>query len=144
MSYYLVLWYMIWLYKYCLKSTFMWVHVLEAARRRYFCKICRCQGIFCNKVADRKPANLLKKRLRQKCFTKNFAKCLRTGFFYVTSKRLFPIFVKIFSNCSYFANRRSLLFLWVCFYELANSYQIQNKWYCKNIIYSFAVVAIFD
>ena len=39
-----------------------------------------CQSLFFNKVAGQRPAILLKKRLWHRCFTVNFAKCLRTPF----------------------------------------------------------------
>ena len=39
------------------------------------------QGLFFNKVADLRPATLLKKRLWHWCFPVNFAKFLRTPFF---------------------------------------------------------------
>ena len=37
-----------------------------------------CQGLFFNKAADLRPANLLRKRLWHRCFPVNFAKFLRT------------------------------------------------------------------
>ena len=37
-----------------------------------------CQNLFFNKVADLRPATLLKKRLWLRCFPENFAKFLRT------------------------------------------------------------------
>ena len=40
-----------------------------------------CQGLFLNKVADLRPATLLKKRLWHRRFTVNFAKFLKTPFF---------------------------------------------------------------
>ena len=40
-----------------------------------------CQSLFFNKVAGLRPATLLKKRLRHKCFPVNFVKFLRTPFF---------------------------------------------------------------
>ena len=43
-----------------------------------------CQSIFFNKVASLRPANLLKKRLRHKCFSVNFVKSLRTTFLQAT------------------------------------------------------------
>ena len=57
-----------------------------------------CQSLFFNKVADLRPATLLKKRLWHRCFPVNFAKYLRTPFLtehlwslllMVLSKRLF-------------------------------------------------------
>ena len=42
------------------------------------------QSPFLNKVASLRPANLLKKRLRHKCFTVNFVKFLRTTFLQAT------------------------------------------------------------
>ena len=43
-----------------------------------------CQSLFFNKVAGLRPANLLKKRLRHKCFSVNFVKFLRTDFLQAT------------------------------------------------------------
>ena len=40
-----------------------------------------CQSLFFNKVADLKPATLLKKRLWQRCFPVIFVEFLRTGFY---------------------------------------------------------------
>ena len=40
-----------------------------------------CQSIFFNKVADLRPATLLKTRLWHKCFPGNFDKFLRTPFY---------------------------------------------------------------
>ena len=39
-----------------------------------------CQSLFFNKVAGPRPATLLKKRPRHRCFTVNFAKFVRTSF----------------------------------------------------------------
>ena len=39
------------------------------------------QSLFLNKVADLRPATLLKRRLWRRCFLVNFAKFLRTPFF---------------------------------------------------------------
>ena len=47
-----------------------------------------CQSLFFNKVADLRPATLLKKRLWHRCFSVNFAKFLRTHFLQNTSGRL--------------------------------------------------------
>ena len=46
------------------------------------------QSLVFNKVAGLRPATLLKKRLWHRCFTKNFAKFLRTPFLRNTSGRL--------------------------------------------------------
>ena len=43
---------------------------------------------FLNKVAGRRPATLLKKRLWYRCFQVNFVKFLRTPFLQDTSERL--------------------------------------------------------
>ena len=43
-----------------------------------------CQSLFFNKVAGLRPATSLKKRLWHTCFSVNFAKFLRTLFFYRT------------------------------------------------------------
>ena len=40
----------------------------------------RCQGLFLNKVADLRPATILRKRLWHRCFPMNFAKFVRTPF----------------------------------------------------------------
>ena len=40
-----------------------------------------CARVFFNKVAELKPAPLLKKRLWHRCFPVNFVKYLRTSFF---------------------------------------------------------------
>ena len=40
-----------------------------------------CQSLFFNKVAELRPATLLKKRLWHRCFPVNFAKFLRTSSF---------------------------------------------------------------
>ena len=42
------------------------------------------QSLFFNKVAALRPAHLLKKRLRHKCFSVNFVKFLRTTFLQAT------------------------------------------------------------
>ena len=47
-----------------------------------------CQSLFFNKVAGLRPATLLKKRLRHRCFPVNFVKFLRTSFLQNTSGRL--------------------------------------------------------
>ena len=47
-----------------------------------------CQCRFFSKVAGRRPATLLKKRLWHSCFPVNFAKFLRTPFSQNTSGRL--------------------------------------------------------
>ena len=50
---------------------------------RNFIKFTRkhpCQSLFFNKVADLRPATLLKKRLWHKCLPVNFVKFLRTAF----------------------------------------------------------------
>ena len=44
-----------------------------------------CQSLFFNKLADLRPATLLKKRLWHKCFPVNFTKFLRTPFLQNTS-----------------------------------------------------------
>ena len=47
-----------------------------------------CQSLFLNKAAVLTPARLLKKRLWDRCFPVNFAKCLRTPFSQSNSGRL--------------------------------------------------------
>ena len=44
-----------------------------------------CQSLFFNKVAGLRPATVLKKRLRHRCFPVNFVKFLRTPFLNNTS-----------------------------------------------------------
>ena len=48
----------------------------------------RCHSLFFNKVADLRPATLLKKRLWHRCFPEKFAKFLRTPFIRNTTGRL--------------------------------------------------------
>ena len=40
-----------------------------------------CQGLFCNKIANFRPATLLRKTLWYRCFPVDFAKFLRARFF---------------------------------------------------------------
>ena len=47
-----------------------------------------CQSPFFTRVADLRPATLLKKRLWHRCFPANFVKFLRTPFLQTTSERL--------------------------------------------------------
>ena len=47
-----------------------------------------CDGVFFNKVVGHRPAALLKKRPRYRCFPVNIAKFLRTSFLEGTSGRL--------------------------------------------------------
>ena len=47
-----------------------------------------CVSLFFNKIADLRPATLLKKKLSHTCFLVNFAKFLRTSFLQNTSGRL--------------------------------------------------------
>ena len=47
-----------------------------------------CQGLVFNKVAGLRPASLLKKRFRHRCFTVSFVKFLRTPFLENTFGRL--------------------------------------------------------
>ena len=47
-----------------------------------------CQSLFFNKVAGVRPATLLKKRLRHRGFSVNFANFLRTPFLLNTSRQL--------------------------------------------------------
>ena len=47
-----------------------------------------CQSLFFNKVADLRPATLLKKRLWHRCFSVKFVKFLRTPFLQNTPWRL--------------------------------------------------------
>ena len=50
-----------------------------------------CQSLFFSKVAGRRPATLLKKRLWHRCFPVNFVKFLRTSFF---TERLWWLLLK--------------------------------------------------
>ena len=52
----------------------------------------RCQSLFSNKVAGFRPATLLKKGLRHRCFSVNFAKILRTSFLTEYLQWLLPVF----------------------------------------------------
>ena len=57
---------------------------MQKAVLRSFKKFTRkhlCQILYFNKVADLRPATLLKKRLWHRCFPVNFAKFLRTPIF---------------------------------------------------------------
>ena len=51
----------------------------------------QCQSLIFNKVAGLRPAILLKKRLRPRCFPVNFAKFLKTPFFIKHLRLLFLI-----------------------------------------------------
>ena len=71
-----------------------------------------CQSLFFNKVADLRPATLLKKRLWYTCFPVNFAKFLRTTFLQNASGQLLLsaqswfesliVFLKTFQNYEHF------------------------------------------
>ena len=50
-----------------------------------------CQSVFFNKVAGLRPATLLKKRLKRRCFPVNFTKFTRTPFLQNTSGGCFWI-----------------------------------------------------
>ena len=64
----------------------------RSSRPEMYCKKCvhrnfaeftgkpLCQSLFFNKVAGQRAATSLKKRLRHRCFTANFAKFLRIAF----------------------------------------------------------------
>ena len=68
---------------------------IEKDVRRNFTKFTGkhlCQSLFFNKVADLRPATLLKKRLWHRCFPVNFVKFLRTPFLQNTSERLLSMF----------------------------------------------------
>ena len=54
---------------------------------------CLCQSLFFDKLAGLRPATLLKKRLRHRCFPVNFAKFLRTPFLQNTPGRLLVQFL---------------------------------------------------
>ena len=55
-----------------------------------------CQGLFFNKVADLRPATLLKKRLWHRRFPVDFEKNLRTPFFTEHLQWLLYIYIYIF------------------------------------------------
>ena len=65
-----------------------------------------CQSLFFNKVSDRRPATLLKKRLWHRCFPVNFAKFLRIPFltghlwWLLLFKELFLIIISIISTAA--------------------------------------------
>ena len=67
-----------------------------------------CQSFFFNKVADLRPATLLKQRLYQRCFPVNFAIFLRTPFLQNTSGELL-LLLHISFMCSAFRTSRLLL-----------------------------------
>ena len=54
-----------------------------------------CQNVFLNKVADLRPATLLKERLWHRCFSVNFAKFLRTPFLTERLRWLLLVFYRI-------------------------------------------------
>ena len=58
------------------------------------------QSIFFNKVADLRPATLLKKRLWHRCFPADFAKFLRTSFL-TEHRRWLLLFFIYSSSCFY-------------------------------------------
>ena len=49
-----------------------------------------CQSLSIHKIAEVRPATLLKKRFWHRCFPVNFAKCLRTPFLQNTFRRPLP------------------------------------------------------
>ena len=60
-----------------------------------------CRSFFFNKVAGLRPASLLKKRLRHRCFPVNFGKFLRTPFLQNTSGwLLLKILTSFILSCS--------------------------------------------
>ena len=59
-----------------------------------------CQSLFFNKVANLRPATLLKKRLWRRCFPVNFTKFLRTSFLQNTSRRLLLSLSLLFTESS--------------------------------------------
>ena len=60
------------------KSWVLWVEILKFKNFAKFRGKHLCWGVFLNKVAGWKPANLLKKRLQRRCLLVNFAKILTT------------------------------------------------------------------
>ena len=57
-----------------------------------------CQSLFFNKVANLRPATLLKKRPGHRCFPVNFTKFLRKAFLQNTSGRLLPSLSLLFTE----------------------------------------------
>ena len=57
-----------------------------------------CQSLFFNKIAGRRPATFLKKRLWHRCFPVNFAKFLRTSFLQNTSRCLLLTFERVLNT----------------------------------------------
>ena len=57
-----------------------------------------CQSLFFNKLADLRPATLLKKRFWHRCFPVNFAKYLKKPSLQNTSERLLLKNVLLFYN----------------------------------------------
>ena len=60
-----------------------------------------CASLFFNKVADLRPATLLKKRLWHRCFPVNFVKFLRTPFFIEHLWRLLSQFIYLRSRVKF-------------------------------------------
>ena len=71
-----------------------------------------CLSLFFNKVASRRSATLLKKKLWHRCFPVDFAKFLRTPFFYSFAKFLRTPFVR---------NTSERLLLWTTASETSNT-----------------------
>ena len=70
---------------------------IKKGTRRNFAKFSGkhlCQGLFLNKIADLRPATLLKKRLWRRRFSLNFVKFLRAPFSQNTSGRLLPYWIE--------------------------------------------------
>ena len=100
-----------------------------------------CLSLFFNKVADLRPAILLKKRLWHRCFVVNFAKFLRTPFFieYLWWLLLWimvrvPKTVRIrptVKECNYLQHH--LLLTWISYppdlfnYTIAQFWRLQEK-----------------
>ena len=60
----------------------------------------QCQSLFFNKVAELRPATLLKSRPWHRCFPMNLAKFLRTSFLQTNLERLLLYIVEILINFS--------------------------------------------
>ena len=100
-----------------------------------------CQSLFFNKVVGLRPATLLKKRLRHRCFLVNFAKFLRTPFLHNTGRLLLEIQITgvensrhksgfLYTLTVYKPNKKCL---WVC---ISPRLTFGVLWYIVCLIYT--------